>query len=193
MVFVADGTPLYVTSKKSCLDSASKAHDPTTKSRCSDRLLAVSPTRIAFVTFLLFAIAEMIWALWYNSLSLVGDAASMLVDSMSYALNEMSDMRKPGATPLGIIRLELIAPSISAVALFGGRRRRKSESMLRVDSCDRGHFEVFGCSSSGPRCDAWRRRFGQGGRMRGIVRVGNCFAYSRAFDFFYSSETETSV
>ena len=42
---------------------------------------------IALGSFLLFAIAEMIAAVAGNSLSLMGDAATMLVDSATYGLN----------------------------------------------------------------------------------------------------------
>lgn len=73
---------------------------------------------IALGSFLLFAIAEMIAAVAGNSLSLMGDAATMLVDSATYGLNLCSERGKTGASKLKIAWLELVSPAFSVTALI---------------------------------------------------------------------------
>jgi len=64
----------------------------------------------AFVGFLGFACAEMTYAFVANSLALLGDAAAMLVDAMTYVMNLVAIRRGSG-------RLMLLGPLVSAVAL----------------------------------------------------------------------------
>ena len=73
----------------------------------------------AFATFLAFSIAEVMFALIANSLSMLGDAASMIVDAFTYCMNLVAvHLTLRGAVgPRVEAFLTLVAPSLSAAGL----------------------------------------------------------------------------
>ena len=73
----------------------------------------------AFATFLAFSIAEVMFALIANSLSMLGDAASMIVDAFTYCMNLVAvHLALRGAVgPRVEAFLTLVAPSLSAAGL----------------------------------------------------------------------------
>ncbi|GBG34836.1 Hypothetical Protein FCC1311_110582 [Hondaea fermentalgiana] len=74
---------------------------------------------VVFVLFGGFALAEIFAAFASSSLSLLGDAASMVVDSLTYALNMLAERRKGlGISERTRIKLELFIPLASVTALF---------------------------------------------------------------------------
>ena len=50
----------------------------------------------AFLSFFLFAVAEIFGAWFSHSLSLLGDATTMIVDSVTYLFNMYAEYKKPG-------------------------------------------------------------------------------------------------
>lgn len=97
---------------------------PTTASKSDEqirnnqRILGVT-----MVTFALFVIAEVIGALAANSLSLMGDAAAMSIDVITYAVNMRAEYIKGkcgGVLPRRTRWiLEVIIPACSIAALMG--------------------------------------------------------------------------
>lgn len=71
----------------------------------------------AFVSFFAFSIVELIFAFSTNSLSLLGDALAMIVDSVTYLFNGLA-MRRTRATGREDT-WAVVAPAVSAAALFG--------------------------------------------------------------------------
>ena len=71
----------------------------------------------AFVSFFAFAIVELIFAFSTNSLSLLGDALAMIVDSATYLFNGLA-MRRTRATGREDT-WAVVAPAVSAAALTG--------------------------------------------------------------------------
>lgn len=71
---------------------------------------------VAFVSFFVFAVVELMYAFISNSLALLGDAAAMIVDSCTYLGNFVAiKMTKKS----GVSWLSIAGPFISAVALTG--------------------------------------------------------------------------
>mmetsp|Transcript_8414 Transcript_8414/g.10967 ORF Transcript_8414/g.10967 Transcript_8414/m.10967 type:complete len:285 (-) Transcript_8414:49-903(-) len=101
----------FVTSQKPvvCCSSSNDYENP------SNQTLLM----FAAVSFLTFSIAEVFGALVSNSLSLLGDAATMIVDAMTYGLNMYAEYRKPQVSAIEAMRYELYAPLFSVVVLFG--------------------------------------------------------------------------
>lgn len=73
---------------------------------------------VALITFLGFAIAELVAALLSGNLSLLADSLSMFVDSFSYATNSWAERRKQGATKVQVLRLEIATPAFSVLVLL---------------------------------------------------------------------------
>eukprot|EP00041_Stephanoeca_diplocostata_P010072 m.159587 g.159587 ORF g.159587 m.159587 type:complete len:351 (-) comp18007_c0_seq12:2559-3611(-) len=72
---------------------------------------------IALVSFSLFAVSEFVAALLANSESLLGDSITMMVDGMTYGINLWADRAKLGKTERQKIKIDLLAPGASIVAL----------------------------------------------------------------------------
>lgn len=72
----------------------------------------------AFLTFSLFAVAEMIGGIAGNSLSLIEDAATMLVDAATYGFNYYAEVKKKGAPRRTVLKYEIVPPAFSVVALI---------------------------------------------------------------------------
>ena len=72
----------------------------------------------AFLSFATFAVFELVFALVANSLAMLGDAASMLVDASTYLFNlyAVSCADKKGRLADGV---RLFAPAVSALVLSG--------------------------------------------------------------------------
>lgn len=62
------------------------------------RLSSFCVLLFAFLSFFLFAVAEIFGAVFSNSLSLLGDATTMIVDSITYLFNMYAEYKKPGET-----------------------------------------------------------------------------------------------
>jgi hypothetical protein len=73
---------------------------------------------IAFASFFVFAVAEVLGGIFGNSLALASDASTMLVDALTYLLNLLSERKKAKATPRQVLLYELISPTFSLVALL---------------------------------------------------------------------------
>lgn len=71
---------------------------------------------VAFVSFLTFAIVEMLYAFISNSLALLGDAAAMIVDACTYLFNFIAIRHAKNS---GTSWLTIAGPFISALALTG--------------------------------------------------------------------------
>ncbi|GBG34835.1 Hypothetical Protein FCC1311_110572 [Hondaea fermentalgiana] len=66
-----------------------------------------------------FAIAQMIFAIAGNSLSLIGDSSCMIVDAVTYGLNMIAERLKVrGVTERTRLRLELFIPFVSMCGLI---------------------------------------------------------------------------
>lgn len=71
------------------------------------------------ILFGCFAIAQIIAAIIGNSLSLLGDSSSMIVDAVTYGLNMVAEMmKKRGVSEIVRVRLELGIPLFSMLALI---------------------------------------------------------------------------
>lgn len=72
-----------------------------------------------FVLFGGFAIAEIIFALAGNSLSLLGDACCMLVDTLTYGMNIIAErMKGKGVSRKTRLQLEFFIPVVSVLGLL---------------------------------------------------------------------------
>jgi len=71
------------------------------------------------ILFGLFAIAQIIAAVIGNSLSLLGDSSSMIIDAATYGLNMVAEVcKRRGITKSTRVKLELFIPLFSMVALI---------------------------------------------------------------------------
>ena len=70
----------------------------------------------AFVGFLIFAVAEMTYAFVANSLALLGDAAAMIVDALTYVMNLIAIRHTKRGSKSAMV---LLGPFVSALALVG--------------------------------------------------------------------------
>ena len=107
----------------------------------SQQPLALSRTAnlvllFAFASFLAFAISEVIYALAAHSLSMLGDAASMIVDAMTYCMNLVAvHLALRGAVgPRVEAFLTVIAPSLSAVALCAVTAYIVEQAVIAVEA-----------------------------------------------------------
>mmetsp|Transcript_18662 Transcript_18662/g.58688 ORF Transcript_18662/g.58688 Transcript_18662/m.58688 type:complete len:253 (+) Transcript_18662:94-852(+) len=71
---------------------------------------------VAFLSFMTFAVVEMLYAFISNSLALLGDSAAMLVDACTYLCNYLAIRYTKDA---GSSHLTIAGPFVSAVALTG--------------------------------------------------------------------------
>lgn len=75
---------------------------------------------LVFIWFGLFAIAEIVASSIANSLSLMGDAACMIVDSATYGMNMGAETcKRKGVSEKRRLKLELFIPLVSMLALMG--------------------------------------------------------------------------
>eukprot|EP00035_Acanthoeca_spectabilis_P009685 m.170927 g.170927 ORF g.170927 m.170927 type:complete len:201 (-) comp14803_c0_seq6:1776-2378(-) len=110
-----DGTPFkntLVEEETIASDGGTSLEAAVTRKR-NKRVLGV-----AFVTFFLFAVAEVLGGLLGHSLALASDASTMLVDAVTYILNLYAEHKKAKATPRGVLLYELVSPTFSVVALI---------------------------------------------------------------------------
>ena len=86
------------------------------------RLTNQNLLEISLVLFSVFVVAEIVGAVLSNSLSLVGDAASMGVDVSTYVCNIYGEWAKNSnqrGTARSRIVLEVVIPAVSTLALLG--------------------------------------------------------------------------
>eukprot|EP00039_Didymoeca_costata_P033191 m.41166 g.41166 ORF g.41166 m.41166 type:complete len:271 (+) comp9740_c0_seq2:135-947(+) len=74
---------------------------------------------VAMVSFTAFALAEIVAAFVSHSESLLGDAATMVIDGITYAINLWAETAKKGKSDVQKLKIDTIAPAVSTVALIG--------------------------------------------------------------------------
>lgn len=89
--------------------------DPTERSVFLSRRSEVA-LFVAFISFFVFAVVELLYAFISNSLALLGDAAAMIVDSCTYLGNFVAIKLTKKS---GVSWLSIAGPFVSAVALTG--------------------------------------------------------------------------
>ena len=98
-------------------DSAANepAEEKPTRSLALSRA-AVFALAFSFASFLAFSIAEVVYALAAGSLSMLGDAASMIVDAVTYGCNLFAVYisARGTASSRTEIFLTVVAPTLSA-------------------------------------------------------------------------------
>eukprot|EP00038_Savillea_parva_P003990 m.132824 g.132824 ORF g.132824 m.132824 type:complete len:249 (-) comp11342_c0_seq1:264-1010(-) len=114
-----DGTPLtraiadsLVVDETEGSDGGQSAAAHATRKRNKKVLI------VASVTFFLFAVAEVLGGILGNSLALASDAATMIVDAVTYVLNLYAEHKKAKTSERGVLLYELISPTFSVVALI---------------------------------------------------------------------------
>lgn len=120
-----DGTGSSSTALEPMLPAASR-HDEESlvenTPTAEEVLTAQRNIRLLLVTTTLFsgfAVAEVFGAIAGNSLSLLGDAMSMVVDAVTYLFNMLAERQKAkGVTERRRLQLEVFVPLFSVVALL---------------------------------------------------------------------------
>lgn len=99
-----------------------------------------SNVRALVVLFLFntsFAVAQVVAATAANSLSMYGDSATMLLDSLTYTLNIYAECHKSTSVAASL-RLELIATTFSILTLLGVTVFLMWDAAARLESVNRG-------------------------------------------------------
>ena len=97
--------------------------------------------RALWATFLLnttFTIAQMFGASAAHSLALLGDTGTMVVDSLTYAINIAAEYHKEALSARSAAKVELAASIVSLVALLGVTAWITFDAVVRLTSLDDG-------------------------------------------------------
>lgn len=106
----------YPQENKMSSDDADQIRNDALRSHHAGNVMLLA---VVFVLFGGFALAEIFAAIASSSLSLLGDAASMVVDASTYGLNMIAERRKGlGISEMTRVKLELFIPLASMLALF---------------------------------------------------------------------------